>query len=73
MLFLMLLSLTESLLTGYHLISYDRKPLVCQSILPNQLIIVDICRIRGNDINVIIDDTAKGGLTILGGTFCRDS
>ena len=31
LLFLLLFSPTESLLTRYHLISYDRKPLICQS------------------------------------------
>ena len=31
LLFLLLFSLTESLLMRYHLISYDRKPLICQS------------------------------------------
>ena len=28
----------------YHLISYDRKPLICQSIIPNYILIVDIVR-----------------------------
>ena len=33
------ISLIDSLLMRYHLISYDWKPLICQSILPNYVII----------------------------------
>ena len=40
LLFLLLFSLTESLLMRCHLISYDRKPLICQSTLPNYIIIL---------------------------------
>ena len=34
--------LTVSLLVRYHLISYNRKPLISQSILPNNIIINDV-------------------------------
>ena len=37
LLFLLLFSLTESPLMRYHLISYDRKPLIYQSVLLNYI------------------------------------
>ena len=40
LLFLLLLLLTESLLMRYHLMSYDQKPLISQSILPNYIILL---------------------------------
>ena len=42
LLFSLLFSLTESPPIGNHLISYDRKPLVCQSSLSNYTIILKI-------------------------------
>ena len=39
LLFSLLVLLTEPLLMRYHLIFYHRKPLICQSILPNYIII----------------------------------
>ena len=42
LLFLLLFYLTKSILMRYHLISCYRKPLICQSILPNYIIIMNI-------------------------------
>ena len=44
LLFLLLFLLTESLLMRYHLISCNRKPLICQLILTNYIIIRAINR-----------------------------